>query len=173
MDATINDVMDPKSEPYQVVTVIVISANNNAPVLIVVGHQNLPVLLMIQPPVRLPRTPDMVAGMSIVPLVVALRAFTAWKNSGTKNMAPIKDAMSNKLTRKQGNKSRLRMRWPGANGCLATLISTKRNKAKKTGVRLSETMVMRLDHPRFGPESSPIKREMTAKTRVKAPRKSI
>lgn len=47
-------------------------------------------------------------------------------------------------------------------------ISTER-----MGVRLRETMVMRLHQPRLGLESKPVRKGTTARMRVRAPRKPI
>lgn len=66
-----------------------------------------------------------------------------------------------------------KMIWPGANGCEATLTSTKMKMANRAGEIASGTMVYSFFQPLLLPLSSPMSRQSTAETRKKAPRKSI
>jgi hypothetical protein len=82
------------------------------------------------------------------------------------------DAMPNRLTRKLAMSELLKMMCFGANGSLASFISTRLNRMKKTQKPPKERTVRLSAQEELLPLSSPNKRKKTVRTRVMAPPKS-
>lgn len=68
---------------------------------------------------------------------------------------------------------RLNRMWPGANGSLATFISTKTKSTNKGNEALIETMVIVALQETLLPRSKARRRKKTALMSTAAPRKSI
>ena len=77
-----------------------------------------------------------------------------------------------KLTRYDANNVRFMMILLGANGSLASKISTVQKKMKSTAKAMREPIVTLSDQEIFPPLSRPKRRQNIEETRVSAPRKS-